>query len=62
VECTTTFARARARSTAKFVTPCDDEEIGIPFEEPGEPRQVPEQEPERESTPEREEEEILTPA
>lgn len=58
MECTTTFARARARATAKFVTPCDDEEIGIPFEEPGEPRQV----PERETSPEREEEEILTPA
>lgn len=37
---------------AAFETPVDDEEIGIPLEEPGEAR------PQRE----REDEEILTPA
>lgn len=48
MECTMTSSWIRGA----FQTPVDDEEIGIPLTEPGEPVKVPD----------REEEEILTPA
>lgn len=46
------FATTFVKTLGAFETPVDDEEIGIPLDEPGQPVKIPE----------REGEEILTPA